>query len=129
MASGVAPALKARRTSSSKTRLWPTRNTPGGSSRSGTATVSGSKSSVVIGSTPSGNGTAPLYRPQAHPDAPQSTSGVGAVKGPDPSSQGPGPVVVGTASVAAGYSTLSAKLCEWLLNSGAYMHWISAIPV
>src|SRR5438309_6716729 len=51
MFSGVAPALNARRTSSKRTRLLPTRRTPGGSSRSGTITVKGSKSSVVIGST------------------------------------------------------------------------------
>ena len=29
----------------------------------------------------------------------------------------------------AGYFTTSSKPSEWLLNSGAYMHWISAIPV
>ena len=27
------------------------------------------------------------------------------------------------------YFTCNVKLSEWLLNSGAYMHWISAIPV
>jgi hypothetical protein len=27
------------------------------------------------------------------------------------------------------YLTSKAKLSEWLLNSGAYMHWISAMPV
>jgi len=27
------------------------------------------------------------------------------------------------------YFTSKAKLSEWLLNSGAYMHWISAMPV
>src|SRR5947208_600804 len=52
MASGVAPALNARITSSRRTRLLPTRKTPGGSSRSGTATVRGSKSSVVIEHSP-----------------------------------------------------------------------------
>jgi hypothetical protein len=25
--------------------------------------------------------------------------------------------------------TISGRLSEWLLNSGAYMHWISATPV
>src|SRR5262245_53472231 len=48
MASGVAPALNFRNTSSSKTRLCPTRKTPAGSSRKGTVSVSGSKSSVVM---------------------------------------------------------------------------------
>jgi len=28
-----------------------------------------------------------------------------------------------------GYFTCNVKLSEWLLNSGAYMHWISAMPV
>ena len=28
-----------------------------------------------------------------------------------------------------GYSTLTSKLSEWLLNSGAYMHWMLAKPV
>ena len=27
------------------------------------------------------------------------------------------------------YSTTSPRLSEWLLNSGAYMHWIDAMPV
>lgn len=27
------------------------------------------------------------------------------------------------------YSTTSGTLPEWLLNSGAYMHWISATPL
>ena len=27
------------------------------------------------------------------------------------------------------HSTVSVRLSEWLLNSGAYMHWISAMPV
>jgi hypothetical protein len=27
------------------------------------------------------------------------------------------------------YCTLSTRLSLWLLNSGAYMHWISAMPV
>ena len=28
-----------------------------------------------------------------------------------------------------GYSTFIITLALWLLNSGAYMHWISAMPV
>lgn len=28
-----------------------------------------------------------------------------------------------------GYFTFSSTLPEWLLNSGAYMHWTSAMPV
>src|SRR5437016_4667764 len=56
MASGVAPALKARRTNSKRTLLLPTRKMPDGSSRSGTTTVKGSKSSVVIESAPSVKG-------------------------------------------------------------------------
>ena len=27
------------------------------------------------------------------------------------------------------HSTFIAKLSEWLLNSGAYMHWMFAIPL
>jgi hypothetical protein len=27
------------------------------------------------------------------------------------------------------HSTVSVRLSEWLLNSGAYMHWIWAMPV
>src|SRR3990170_1439680 len=66
IASGVAPALNARRTSSRSTRLLPTRKTPAGSSRSGTTMVEGSKSSVVMGLIPSlgnhrGPGTYTLY--------------------------------------------------------------------
>src|SRR6516165_6934434 len=52
MASGVAPSLKARMTNSRRTRLLPTRNTPGGSSRSGTGTERGSKSTLVIAPNP-----------------------------------------------------------------------------
>jgi hypothetical protein len=28
-----------------------------------------------------------------------------------------------------GYLTSNSRLALWLLNSGAYMHWISAMPV
>ena len=31
--------------------------------------------------------------------------------------------------VVTRYLTSSGRLSEWLLNSGAYMHWISAMPV
>src|SRR5579884_2073065 len=48
IASGLAPCLKASSTNSRSTRELPTRKTPGGASRNGTATVSGSKSMVVI---------------------------------------------------------------------------------
>jgi len=34
-----------------------------------------------------------------------------------------------TASKSTAHFTSSAMLSEWLLNSGAYMHWISAMPV
>src|SRR5262249_17292850 len=49
MPSGVSPRLKAPSTNSRSTRLLPTRKTPGGSSRNGTATVRGSKSKTVMG--------------------------------------------------------------------------------
>src|SRR5262245_41086561 len=48
MPSGVWPLWNARITNSSRTRLLPTRKTPGGSSRSGTAIESGSNSAVVM---------------------------------------------------------------------------------
>src|SRR5262249_19029502 len=48
MPSGASPRWKARITNSRSTRLLPTRNTPGGSSHKGTATVRGSKSTVVM---------------------------------------------------------------------------------
>src|SRR4051794_20591597 len=57
MASGLSPRLKASSTSSRSTLLSPTRNTPGGSSRRGTVTVKGSKSTVdMVGSLLSSRG-------------------------------------------------------------------------
>ncbi len=36
---------------------------------------------------------------------------------------------LGDAALVRHHLTSSIRLSEWLLNSGAYMHWISAMPV
>jgi len=36
---------------------------------------------------------------------------------------------LGVSAIDLVYFTSTSMLSEWLLNSGAYMHWISAMPV
>ena len=40
-----------------------------------------------------------------------------------------GPTAASAADPPRRHRTSSARLSEWLVNSGAYMHWISAMPV
>jgi hypothetical protein len=40
-----------------------------------------------------------------------------------------GPATAWAAGPPRPHRTSRARLSEWLVNSGAYMHWISAMPV